>query len=174
MESTLSKDKKLCGCGCCRVMDRFNKWGYERSFIEGHSSRGERNYFWKCGRTVTPEGYVLIKAPWHPKAQSTGYVFEHILVMEAKLGRSLRAGEIVHHKNGKRDDNSESNLEFLPSQAVHMSLHMTKDMSNRICCDCNRGLAQVGRVWLKVGSDAFRCPACHMKKYRRDQSLRGA
>lgn len=50
----------------------------------------------------------------HPRAQSKhgNYVFEHILVMEAHLGRSLNDKENVHHKNGKRDDNRTENLEL--------------------------------------------------------------
>ncbi len=40
------------------------------------------------------------------------YVFEHVLVMEAKIGRKLRAGENVHHKNGVRHDNRPANLEL--------------------------------------------------------------
>lgn len=39
-------------------------------------------------------------------------VLEHRWVMEKIQGRKLRKGETVHHKNGKRADNREINLEL--------------------------------------------------------------
>ncbi len=77
---------------------------------------------WKGGKTVTPEGYVLIKLPNHPSAKSNGYVFEHRLIVEKSLGRRLNSNEHIHHLNGKKNDNRIGNLIML-SNSEHKKLH---------------------------------------------------
>lgn len=71
-------------------------------------------------------GYRVIYSPEHTKAMKTenwlGYVYEHIIEAERELGRPLRKGEVVHHLNGKRDDNRTSNLIVLEN-AQHLKLH---------------------------------------------------
>lgn len=47
----------------------------------------------------------------------------HRHVAERKLGRKLRPGEIVHHKNRNKQDNRRSNLWVFPSQAKHHITH---------------------------------------------------
>jgi len=73
----------------------------------------ENNPNWRGGLTRHKAGYVLKRAPEHPrKHANSGYVFEHILVMEEVIGRYLLSGETVHHKNGIKDDNRPENLEL--------------------------------------------------------------
>jgi|SRR5665213_2575424 len=73
---------------------------------------GASNSNWKGGRTTHKRGYVIVWVPEHPRGARSKYVFEHILVMEASIGRWLVQGESVHHQNGVRGDNRIENLEL--------------------------------------------------------------
>lgn len=89
---------------CTKHYQRLRKHG-DVNYV----SRAERS---TTGKSKTVNGYVRISGNYdHPK-NDNGRVFEHILVMEEKLGRYLLPGENVHHKNGKRDDNTPENLEL--------------------------------------------------------------
>jgi hypothetical protein len=66
----------------------------------------------KLDKTI---GYVRVYCPMHPHANTWGYVYEHRLIIEGMIGRFLEKVEHVHHKNGKRWDNSPENLEVLYS-----------------------------------------------------------
>ena len=68
-------------------------------------------------------GYWCVKAPGHPRAYDQDYYYEHILVMESKLGRLLDTeSEIVHHKDSNRLNNDPDNLE-LQTRAAHSKYH---------------------------------------------------
>ena len=83
----------------------------------------ENNPNWKGGKTKHVRGYVAVLCPEHPRAhKNSGYVFEHILVAEQKIGRPLRDDEEVHHIDGDKSNNDPDNLQVL-TVAEHRLLH---------------------------------------------------
>ena len=94
-------------------------------------NKGEKSNNWKGGKYKTPEGYILIYSPNHPFKNGTGggYVLEHRLIMEQKIGRYLRKDEIVHHKNETKDDNRIENLMIL-NTSQHSIHHIPTRMKN--------------------------------------------
>lgn len=84
---------------------------------------GAENNNWKGGAYYHSDGYVYEYVPNHPDAvKAKGYVLQHRLVMEQKLGRPLRPNEVVHHMNEVKDDNRPENLE-LHDRSTHMKHH---------------------------------------------------
>jgi hypothetical protein len=77
---------------------------------------GEKNSAWKGGRRVRPDGYVVI---W----TEDGERLEHQVIMERKIGRKLRRGEVVHHLNEIKHDNRPENLS-LTNQSQHIREHL--------------------------------------------------
>jgi hypothetical protein len=48
---------------------------------------------------------------------------QHRIVAEKKIGRKLKKGEIVHHKDGNPQNNKPNNL-LVMTQAEHAALHL--------------------------------------------------
>lgn len=76
------------------------------------------------GTWADKDGYVRVGGlkGKHPR-WTTGGVYEHILVMEEKIGRTLSEKERVHHINRIRHDNRPQNLELQESDSTHATLH---------------------------------------------------
>lgn len=98
--------------------------------------RKEKHWNWKGGRVKVSHGYIRVLVGKEHQRSSRGYVFEHVLVMEKHLGRTLFPDENIHHKNGVRDDNRLENLELWshsqpPGQRVEDKLAWAKEIIKR-------------------------------------------
>lgn len=92
----------------------------------------ELNPNWKGGKTIDKRfGYILTRMPYHPRANSySGYVYEHILVMEKKLNRPILNYERIHHVDGNPQNNHADNLRLFPNDAEHARLHNSERRRN--------------------------------------------
>jgi len=91
----------------------------------GIANTGKNNGGWNGGMYEEKNGYVYLMAKKHPFAKCNGYVAEHRLVMEKKLGRFLKSNEIVHHINGNKKDNRIENL-VLTKNGKHQKKYHTR------------------------------------------------
>lgn len=77
-------------------------------------------------RRQDTNGYIIVYIPDHHKAMKSGvfqgYVYEHVLMAEEILDRPIREGEVIHHLDENRSNNSPDNL--LPlSHPAHSKIH---------------------------------------------------
>ena len=87
---------------------------------ESRKGSGTPNY--NGYRRKMSKGYVGIYMPDHPDCGKDGIVMEHRLVAETLLGRRLCCDEVVHHKNGVKDDNRPENLVIMKA-GQHSAMH---------------------------------------------------
>lgn len=82
----------------------------------------EKGANWRGGRRKTSKGYIQIMFPEHKRADSGGYVMEHIVVFERETGIEVPMTCSVHHINGNKSDNRIENL-CMMTNGAHTHLH---------------------------------------------------
>lgn len=88
--------------------------------------RGIQTDTFHKGYKVKDSGYIQVLSPDHPRADKSGYVAEHTLVMEKHIGRYLKGNEVVHHVNGIKGDNRIDNLRLMTAYQ-HKCMHSGKE-----------------------------------------------
>ncbi len=121
---------KLCECGCGGLApiarDTNNKKGIIRGqslrYIRGHSLRGrtgEKSGRWNGGNCKSSGIYHNSKTliHGHPRSDTNGYVYDHILLAEKAFGGPLPPKVEVHH-------HTKEQLVICQDRAYHKLLHM--------------------------------------------------
>lgn len=80
-----------------------------------YENSGERHYAWNGGK-FPANGYIAVSVGQDRKK------YEHQVIAALALGRPLKKGEVVHHVNGNKTDNRNSNL-IICSSSYHHRLH---------------------------------------------------
>jgi len=106
-------------CGSCS----------QRRRVEKEDRTESSNANWKGGRHIANQ-YVFVRIrsdnPYFPMAGGArhgAYIQEHRLLMAQELGRCLQPNELVHHKNGIRDDNRLENLQIIVRNGHRNGFH---------------------------------------------------
>lgn len=126
-----SQNTRFCSPKCYFESRKGHQLGFKRgqaSWNKGikwpelsEARKGAGNPAWKGGITYR-QGYKFIKMPNHPNSNRGGYIAEHRLVMEKKIGRYLETSEQVHHLDYDKTNNSSDNLIIL-TRSEHLKLH---------------------------------------------------
>lgn len=127
VSTNLEIQKMIPGKSGLAIYKKARKLGLDRQdgieFL--NRSSAQKGILKSGGIRYTSKGYRQVLAPWHPRADSEGYVLEHIIVWEQATGLSVPDNCCVHHMNEDKKDNRISNL-CLMQIGAHTSYHNSK------------------------------------------------
>lgn len=116
---------------CCLTIFRKGKKGYCWNCHKKNLAK--KNQSGVSGKHYTQHGYVIrtmssftskeieflkpmMRSPSKKRRENLTEVLEHRALMALYLGRVLEKSEVIHHKNGIKDDNRIENLELTTSR----------------------------------------------------------
>lgn len=112
--------------------------------------------------------YKAAYAPDHPNKLQNNCIYEHILVAEEKLGRYLKDGEVVHHRDENKMNNNPDNIIVFCSKSEHTKFH-------RFGCDENVIIELEDGAYKcnpNIVKDLNICPICGNKKDKHAEMCR--
>jgi len=151
---------------CIRCHERKkDPCGYGKFAVGGLEVRGYRR----------KDGYIQISMRGRRK-------FLHRIIMELHIGRDLTAEEVVHHKDGNKENNHISNLELLTAEE-HNALHQKEYWENwkkslkpgnseesKLCSKCGVSFPRNHFPYKSKTKQRSNCRACEsirMSEYHR-------
>ncbi len=183
-EGTLERELCQCGCGLPAPIAgwtdprRGNVKGQPQRFILGHYARTKTKHDLHTRKML--KGYVHLYAPNDPNAHTNGFIAEHILVAQAALGKPLPTRSVVHHVNGVRTDNRNSNLVICQDNTYHFFLHRRARVvamggnpnTDAICSQC--GVSPIVNFGIGKAGLSHDCKPCGRKRSKeRARKLHG-
>ncbi len=146
---------KTCECGCGREAPLAPYTNKTRNYIKGQPLRFIHGHSRRKFGSHQGEEYPTIYLPDHPRVHINGRVCEHIIVVEKALGKPLPEHAVVHHVDGNKHNNTNSNLVICQDHRYHMFLHARQRIvraggnpnTDRICNRCKtvKSLTQFNR-----------------------------
>lgn len=122
---------------------------------------------WSNWKTIKKGEYLYAKIPEHPMANKNGYVLEHRVVAENKIGRLLKDNEIVHHIDGDKHNNNPENLEVM-DELEHSIFHASqrkRSITKLKCANCGKEFERFANKTKRNNKNYFCSRHCNGKYY---------
>lgn len=121
--------------------------------------------------------YVIDKT--HPRANSEGAVYVHMIVAENNLGRPLLPEEVVHHRDLNKLNNDPSNIMVFATNSDHVRFHgygcnedslLLNQNGVYVCPEKEYVCIDCGVKITKYGERCVNCAKIHSRKVKRPTS----
>jgi len=129
-------------------------------------NKGKKHPLYGNGKTKDGNGYIILSSKEHGENKGRR---EHCVVMERHIGRKLKNTEIIHHKNGIKDDNRIENLEIL-TRAEHNRRHSVRGKLLR-CKICGKEKWYGPKLYKRL-KKPYMCRKCYWKRSERRENLK--